>query len=101
MKRGAPRTGSIPTMAMSRPSKVMMSAASTERPDRLVTRDRPTTSRANTSGGPKRRARLASGSDTTMSASVANVPPMKEPMAAIPRAGPLALAWPSDSRPDT
>ena len=88
VKRGAPRTGSIPTIANISPNMVMIRAANIDLPERPVTRERPTTSKANTSGGPKRSAKVARGKDTTIRAKVAKVPPMKEPIAAIPRAGP-------------
>ena len=55
--------------------------------------------RAKNSGGPKLNAKRASGGATTISARVAKIPPMKEPIAAMPRAVPprpcLAIACPS------
>jgi hypothetical protein len=62
-------------------------------------RQRPTSISAKNSGGPKLNASRASGGATTISASVAAMPPMNEPMAAIPSAVPprpcFAIWWPS------
>ena len=55
--------------------------------------------RAKNSAGPNFRASEASGMATATSATVASVPPTKEPMAAMPSADParpcLAIWWPS------
>ena len=53
-----------------------------------VIRQRPTSISAKNSGGPKLNASRASGGATTISAIVATMPPMKEPIAAIPSAVP-------------
>ena len=53
VKRGAPRTGSMPTMAISSPSTAMARPASSDCPARPVTRHRPTSMSAKNSGGPK------------------------------------------------
>ena len=99
VNRGAPRTGSMPTMAISRPSTAMARPASSERPARLVTRPSPTSMRAKNSGGPKLSATRASGGATTTRAMVAVMPPTNDPMAAMPSAVPprpcLAIWWPS------
>ena len=62
-------------------------------------RHRPTSMRAKNSGGPKLKATRASGGATTTSAMVAAMPPMNEPMAAMPSAVPprpcLAIWCPS------
>ena len=65
VKRGAPRTGSMPTMAISSPSTAMVSPASSERPARPVMRQRPTSISAKNSGGPnlKRHLRERRGDD--------------------------------------
>ena len=99
VKRGAPRTGSMPIMAISSPSTAMASPASSERPARPVTRQRPTSISAKNSGGPKLKATRASGGATTTRAMVATMPPTNEPIAAMPSAVPprpcLAIWWPS------
>ncbi len=98
-KRGAPRTGSIPIMAISSPATVIRMPARSDRPARPVTRHSPTSIRAKNSGGPNSSAIAASGVATTTSAMTANMPPMKEPMAAMPRAVPplprFAISCPS------
>ena len=88
VKRGAPRTGSIPTMAMSKPSTAMTKPAMSDCPARPVIRHSPTSISAKNSGGPKLKASRASGGATMISARVAAIPPMKEPMAAMPSAVP-------------
>ena len=88
VKRGAPRTGSMPTIAISSPSTAMTRPATRDCPARPVIRHRPTSISAKNSGGPKLNASRASGGATTISAMVAAMPPMKEPMAAMPSAVP-------------
>ena len=88
VNRGAPRTGSMPTMAISNPSTAMARPAANERPARLVTRPSPTSIRAKNSGGPKLNATRASGGATTTSATVATMPPTNDPIAAMPSAVP-------------
>ena len=88
VKRGAPRTGSMPIMAIIRPTTVMSTPATSERPARLVTRHKPTSRSAKNSGGPKLSASRERGVATTTSAVAATMPPMNEPMAAMPSAVP-------------
>ena len=66
---------------------------------RKVSTTRPSTIRAAYSGGPNTMATLASFGATSISATSAKVPAMKEPKAEMPSAGParpcLAIWWPS------
>ena len=89
VKRGAPRTGSSPIMASSRPSTVISRAAIMLRPASPIdeAEARPP-SGAKNSAGPNFSASVASGMATTTSAMVASVPPTNEPMAAMPSAEP-------------
>ena len=73
VKRGAPRTGSRPIMASSRPSTVISSAASRFLPASPITRQRPATISAEELGRPEFQARaVASGMATTTRAMVAS-----------------------------
>ena len=92
VKRGAPATGSMPTMAISSPTTAEISARRTERPARPVTSDRPTSISAKNSGGPNLSASRVSGTASSTSPSVATMPPTNEPSAAIVSAGP-ARPW--------
>ena len=92
VKRGAPATGSMPTMAIKRPTTAEISASRTERPARPVTRDRPTSISAKNSGGPNFSARRVSGTASSTSPRVATMPPKNDPIAAIASAGP-ARPW--------
>ena len=96
VKRGNPRTGSIPTMARIRPKIPISSALIMDFPASPISRDRPSMIRAKNSTGPNSSAHLVSGPAARTRAIVAIVPPMKEPMAAMERATParpcLAIA---------
>ena len=76
-----------------------MSARASDLPASPVTSDRPTAIRAKNSGGPNFRANRVSGRATNTRPIVATVPPMKDPMAAMAKAGParpcLAIWYPS------
>jgi hypothetical protein len=88
VNRGAPRTGSIPTIATRRPSTAIITPIASDWPARPVIKASPTSISAKNSGGPKVSARRASGGATRISASVAAMPPMNEPIAAMPSAVP-------------
>ena len=92
VKRGAPATGSIPTMAIRSPITAETSASRIERPARLLTSERPTSISAKNSGGPNLSASLVSGTASSTSPSVATMPPTNEPSAATVSAGP-ARPW--------
>jgi hypothetical protein len=82
----------MPTSEMMRPSMVISSAAASERPASPTTRLSPSVISAKNSGGPNFSANCARGRATAVSASVANMPPMNEPIAAIASAAP-ARPW--------
>ena len=88
VKRGAPITGSIPTIAIRSPATPESSARTREPLASPVTSDRPSTISAKYSGGPNRRAIEVSGSASRTRPMVATVPAKNEPIAAIASAGP-------------
>ena len=88
VKRGAPTTGSMPTMAISSPKTAAISARSSDFPASPVTRERPNTISAKNSGGPNRNARAVRGNATRTSPMIATVPAKKDPIAATANAGP-------------
>jgi hypothetical protein len=99
VKRGAPATGSMPTMAIRSPITAETRASTIDRPARLLTSDRPTSISAKNSGGPNFNASLVSGTASSTRPSVATMPPTNEPSAATVSAGPArpwrAIAYPS------
>ena len=88
VKRGKPRMGSMPTMARSRPKIPIISALTMDLPARPISRDSPSMIRAKNSTGPNSSAHRVSGPAASTRAIVANVPPMKEPMAAMAQRDP-------------
>ena len=88
VNRGAPATGSIPTMAISSPRTPEISARTMDRPARATSSDSPTSTSAKNSGGPIFRPSEPSGRAASTSRIVATVPPTKEPRAAMVKAGP-------------
>jgi hypothetical protein len=94
--RGAPSIGSMPTKEKIRPTTPITRALVSDFPASAITRESPTRINEKYSGGPNLRAKRDRGSAMTTSPSVATVPPMKEPMAAMPSAAParpcLAIA---------
>ncbi len=82
VKRGMPRTGSRPTIAIRRPSTPIISALIRDLPARPMTRERPTVNRAKDSTGPNCSAILVRGTAARIRQIVANSPPMKLPIAA-------------------
>ena len=99
VKRGEPRTGSMPIMARTRPKIPIISALIMDLPASPMSSEIPSMIRAKNSTGPNSSAHRVSGPAASTRAIVANVPPMKEPMAAMESATPPAPAWPSRSRP--
>ena len=99
VKRGAPMTGSIPTIAINSPTIADIRALTKDLPASPVTSESPTTIRQKNSGGPNLSAKRASGRATTTKPMVATVPPTKEPIAATASAEParplLAISYPS------
>ena len=96
VKRGSPRTGSIPTMARIRPKTPIINALIMDLPASPISKERPSMIRAKNSTGPNSRAHLVSGPAANTRAIVAIVPPTKDPIAAMERATParpcLAIA---------
>ena len=96
VKRGTPRTGSMPIIASSRPRTAEISARTTDRLARVVASDSPISIRLKNSGGPNFSATAVSGSASRTSPMVATLPPTNEPMAAMASAEParpfLAMA---------
>jgi hypothetical protein len=88
VKRGIPAVGSIPTTPSISPNTAMMRAMTTDRPASAMTNESPNAMRANCSTGPNLRAISTIGGAATTRPTVAMVPPMNEPMAAMLRATP-------------
>jgi hypothetical protein len=90
---------SVPTVLRRRPKIAMIEAFKTERLLRYITKVIPIKIIEKYSGGPNRIANLDKGRASRESAMILNVPPMKEPRADIPKAGParpfLAIWCPS------
>jgi hypothetical protein len=88
VNRSPPVKASRPTVARRRPTAAATSALS-RLPLLMVDTSRmPSRARAAYSGGPKSRAKLATTGARNDSATIETVPPMNEPIAAIPRAVP-------------
>ncbi len=92
VKRGNPLMRSSPTHPSRMPTSPIMMAFNTDPCARYVTMIRPVHMRAKYSGGPSLSAAWARGMATSMRPILAIVPAMKDPQAAIPRAGP-ARPW--------
>ncbi|GAA1186601.1 hypothetical protein GCM10009608_22810 [Pseudonocardia alaniniphila] len=88
VNRVVPVIGSWPIVASRSPSAAMLRLFSAEPVPRYVTRRIPSTVSATYSGGPKETASDASGGASSVSPTTARIPPMNEPIAAIPSAGP-------------
>ena len=88
VKRGAPATGSMPTMEISRPRAPEMRALTMDLPARATSREMPTTIRAKNSGGPTSRPSSPRGLAAATRPMVAMVPPTKDPTAAMVSAAP-------------
>ena len=71
---------------MARPSKPLNKLSNTDREPSPTRRVRPTSKSANNSGGPKRSANRPSTGAAKTKTIVAKVPPINEPIAAIPKA---------------
>ncbi len=99
MKRIAPEMGSRPTEPRSRPMTTMINPFRIDPPPRSVAMSSPKRVSEKYSGGPNFRANSARGGATKVRPSTPMVPAMKEPMAAMPRAGParpfFAIWYPS------
>ena len=89
---GLPTMKSIPMVPKKRPKAAIIIALSMEPLARKETITRPRHMREKYSGKPNRRAKLARGGAISMRPRMLIVPPMKEPKAEIPKAGP-ALPW--------
>jgi len=79
---------SCPTIASISPRQAAIRPRMIDSPAKATTRLKAMTMREKYSAGPNIRAVSASGGPKTMSPITLTVPPMKEPMAAIPRATP-------------
>ena len=88
VNRYFPLMGSMPTPARSRPTAAVIRALIMDPLLRKVSTMIPTIIRAKYSGGPNLSAIFARYGPTTVRATTAKVPAMKEPKAAMPRAGP-------------
>ena len=62
-------------------------------PERVTAISNPSSARENFSGGPKLKANSAMGGANRVSPTTDTVPAMKDPMAAIPNAGPARPFW--------
>ena len=88
VSRWVPEMLSMPIVLISRPKTAIIRAFSME-PAREVDEDHHAQEhQAKYSGGPKARANLARGGATSIRPMIEIVPAMKEPKAAMPRAGP-------------
>ena len=92
VNRSVPERMSMPMHPRKIPRAAMQSALGMESPARKVSMMTPMIIREKYSGGPNCRATSARGGATSMRPTTLMVPPMKEPMAEMPRAGP-ALPW--------
>ncbi len=70
-----------------------MSPLVTDAPERVTAINSPRSARENFSGGPKLSANSAMGGAKRVSPTTATVPATKDPMAAIPNAGPARPFW--------
>jgi hypothetical protein len=99
VNRSAAVNPSRPTVASSSPTHAAITALSRLPPLIVATSRMPSRASAVYSGGPKSSAKPATRGATSDSATIETVPPMKEPIAAIPSAVPalpcLASACPS------
>ena len=92
VNRSTPLTGSIPTVPRKIPKAAINRPLMTDSPINPPRVQRARMSMEKYSVGPKLNATLTKGSARSINIKVAKVPAMKEPKAAIPRAGP-ALPW--------
>ena len=87
-----PELTSVPTSPSTRPTTTMASACSSEPLASTIEATRPSTISEKYSAGPNRSATSAKGGANSATSSVAAVPAMNEPMAAVASARP-ALPW--------
>ena len=99
VNRSLPLTMSIPTVEMNSPNATINRAFNMEPPTMNIVTTNPRVITPKYSGGPNFSAAATRMGEKKFRPSVLNVPAMKEPMAAIPRAAParpcFAIWWPS------
>ena len=89
VKRGVPENGSVPAVAMMRPSTAEIAPLTRSRPTKLLISARPNTPRAKYSGGPKASATLESGTAIATRMKTLTMPPIVPVMSETPSAFPL------------
>ena len=92
-KRLLPEIGSMPTVPNSSPTTMTMRPLVTESPESVTAIRRPRSASENFSGGPKLSANSAIGGAKSVRPTTATDPAMKDPMAAMPSAGPARPFW--------